>query len=185
MSLVEVFLIGVGVSMDAFAVSICKGLSLKKLTIKQSIIIALYFSIFQALMPLIGFFLGTAFESFITDIDHWLAFILLGLIGINMLREAFSQQEEINDKLDFKTMLLLSVATSIDALAIGITFAFLQTNIWINILIIGITTLIISFIGVNMGHKFGAKHQKGAEILGGFILILMGIKILLEHLNII
>ena len=186
MGLIEVIIIGIGVAMDAFAVSICKGLSLKKINLKRSLIVAVYFSIFQAIMPLLGFFLGSTFENFITDIDHWLAFVLLSIIGVNMLRDAFSKEkEDFNDKIDFKTMSLLGIATSIDALAVGITFAFLKTNIWLNILIIGLITFVITFIGVNIGNRFGNKHEKGAQIFGGFILILIGVKILLEHLSII
>ena len=184
MSFIEVFLIGVGLAMDAFAVSICKGLSMKKLNYNKSLTIALYFSIFQAIMPLIGYLIGSTFETFITSIDHWLAFILLGIIGINMLKEAMSENSDnINDKIDFKTMSVLALATSIDALTIGITFAFLKTNILSNILTIGITTFVITFIGTMIGNKFGSKYEKNAQIFGGLILILMGLKILIEHLT--
>ena len=186
MKFLEIFLIGIGLAMDAFAVSICKGLSMKKINYKKTIIIALYFGIFQAIMPVIGYFLGTTFESLVTQIDHWIAFILLGIIGINMIKEAFSKESEnCNDKVDFKTMILLAIATSIDALAVGITFAFLKTEILSAVTMIGIITFILSLIGVNIGNKFGDKHEKNAEILGGIILILMGIKILIEHLGII
>lgn len=183
MSFIEVFLIGVGLAMDAFAVSICKGLSIKKTSYKNVITIALYFSIFQALMPLIGYLIGSTFESLITTIDHWLAFILLNIIGINMIKESKTENSEtINDKVDFKTMFVLAIATSIDALTIGITFAFLKTNIFNNILTIGITTFIITSIGVLIGKKFGSKYEKKSQILGGLILIFMGIKILIDHI---
>ena len=186
MELISVLLIGVGLAMDAFAVSICKGLSMKKLEFKKAIIIALYFGIFQAGMPVIGYFLGTTFESFVTQIDHWIAFILLSLIGVNMIKEAFECDcENANDNVDFKTMVVLAIATSIDALAIGITFAFLKTNITLAAIVIGITTFVLSLIGVKIGNKFGNKYQKNAEIFGGIVLILIGAKILLEHLGLV
>ena len=186
MGIIEILLIAIGLAMDAFAVSVCKGLSMKKLCLKKTIIIGLYFGIFQALMPVIGYCLGVAFKDLVTQIDHWIAFILLGFIGINMLKEAFDKDSEgCNDNVDFRTMFVLAVATSIDALAIGITFAFLQVNVLIAILMIGIITFILSMIGVKIGNKFGNKYEKKAEIVGGLILILMGIKILLEHLGII
>lgn len=186
MGISEIILIAVGLAMDAFAVSICKGLSMKKMSWKKAIIVGLYFGIFQALMPVIGYFLGTTFQSLVTSIDHWIAFILLALIGGNMLKEAFSNEtEHCNDKVDFKTMAVLAVATSIDALAVGITFAFLETNILISAVLIGVITFILSLIGVKIGNKFGAKYEQRAEIIGGLILILMGFKILLEHLGII
>lgn len=186
MGILEIFLVGVGLAMDAFAVSICKGLSMKKLDWKKAIIIALYFGIFQAVMPVIGYFLGTTFESLVTQIDHWIAFILLGIIGINMIKEAFSNDSEnVNDKVDFKTMIILAIATSIDALAIGITFAFFKTNLLLAVIIIGIITFVLSLIGVKIGNKFGNKYEKKSEIFGGVILILIGVKILIEHLGII
>lgn len=186
MGILEIFLVGVGLAMDAFAVSICKGLAMKKLDWKKAIIIALYFGIFQAVMPIIGYFLGTTFESLVTQIDHWIAFILLGIIGINMIKEAFSKESEnVNDKVDFKTMIILAIATSIDALAIGITFAFFKTNLLLAVIIIGIITFMLSLIGVKIGNKFGNKYEKKAEIFGGVILILIGVKILIEHLGII
>lgn len=186
MGLLEIFLIGVGLAMDAFAISICKGLSMKKMNWKSAIIIALYFGIFQAFMPIIGYFLGSTFESFVTNIDHWIAFVLLSLIGGNMIKEAFdSEDEKKNDKVDFKTMIVLAIATSIDALAIGITFAFFEVNLLLSISIIGIITFIISIIGVKIGNKFGDKYQNKAEFIGGLILVLLGIKILLEHLGIL
>ncbi len=182
--LIEVSLIAIGLAMDAFAVSICKGLSMKKIDLKKLFIIALYFGIFQAGMPIIGYLLGESFESFVTSIDHWVALILLSFIGINMIREAFEKSEEDknNDDTSFKTMVVLAVATSIDALAVGITLAFLETNIWLSVSIIGIVTFFISAIGVIIGNKFGDKYEKKAEIFGGVILIIIGIKILFEHL---
>ena len=173
--------------MDAFAVSICKGLAMKKINWKKALIIGLYFGIFQALMPAIGYFLGSTFENLVTNIDHWIAFILLAFIGGNMIKEALAKGENnnCNDNVDFKTMLILAIATSIDALAIGITFAFLNVNLLLAITIIGITTFIISLIGVKLGNKFGRKYESKAGIMGGIILILIGLKILLEHLKII
>ena len=186
MGIVEIILIGVSLAMDAFAVSICKGLSMKKMNIKKAFIIGLYFGFFQALMPVIGYFLGSSFEHLITNIDHWIAFILLSFIGGNMIREAFgSDSENCNDKVNFKTMLPLALATSIDALAVGITFSFLDVEIFSSATIIGITTLIISIFGVKIGNKFGDKYEAKAEICGGVILILIGLKILLEHLGIL
>lgn len=186
MSIVEILLISVGLAMDAFAVSICKGLQLRKMKWDKAIIVGLYFGSFQALMPVIGFSLGKTFESMVTKIDHWIAFILLLLIGLNMIKEAFENIEgEIDDNLGVKTMILLAIATSIDALAIGITFAFLNVNLTFAVTTIGIITFILSIIGVKIGNKFGDKYEKKAEITGGVILILLGIKILLEHLGII
>ena len=186
MGIVEITLLGIGLAMDAFAVSICKGLSMKKMNWKNTIIIALYFGIFQALMPVIGYFLGTTFEGLVTKFDHWIAFALLLAIGGSMIKEAFSKDEENkNDKVDFKTMSVLALATSIDALTVGITFAFFEVNVLLAVTIIGLITFIISIIGVKIGNRFGDKYQSKAELMGGIILILLGIKILLEHLNII
>lgn len=186
MSVFELFTIGVGLAMDAFAVSVCKGLSMKKLTVKKAGIVGLYFGVFQALMPAIGFILGVGFKDSITAIDHWIAFVLLGLIGGNMIKEALGGDEEnCDDDLSFKTMLMLAIATSIDALAVGITFAFLSVNILEAIAIIGITTFLISVIGVKIGNVFGLRYKSKAEFVGGVILILMGLKILLEHLGVI
>lgn len=186
MRILEILLISVGLAMDAFSVSICKGLSMKKLSWKKTIIIAAYFGIFQALMPVIGFLLGSTFESLVTKIDHWIAFILLGIIGANMIKDAFSEESDnVNDKVDYKTMIILAIATSIDALAIGITLAFLKTNIVFSIMSIGIVTFALSIFGVIIGNNFGSKYEKKAEIFGGIILILIGLKILLEHLHII
>lgn len=186
MGAIEILLISIGLAMDAFAVSVCKGLAMKKMSWKKAIIIGLYFGIFQAVMPVIGYFLGTTFERFITNVDHWVAFILLVGIGINMVKEAFNKESENrNDNVDMKTMLVLSIATSIDALAIGITFACLKIHIVMPFITIGLITFIISVIGVKIGNQFGDKYGKKAEIMGGVILILLGIKILLEHLGII
>lgn len=186
MGILEIALIGVGLAMDAFAVSVCKGLSMKKLEWKKAIIIALYFGFFQAIMPVIGYLLGSTFESIVTSIDHWIIFILLAVIGGNMIKESFDKEEDKrNDNIDFKTMFILAVATSIDALAVGITFAFFQTNIMLDVGIIGIITFILSLLGVKIGNKFGDKFQNKAELAGGIILIVIGLKILLEHLGIL
>ena len=184
MGLIELFLIAVGLSMDAFAVSVCKGLAMPKCTFKKVAIVGLWFGGFQALMPAIGYILGAQFQETIASIDHWIAFILLALIGGNMIHEALDNDEEEADaSLDVKTMFLLAVATSIDALAIGITFAFLKVNIIPAVCFIGIVTFIISFAGVKIGNVFGARYKNKAEIVGGVILILLGLKILLEHLG--
>lgn len=184
MDLIELFLIAVGLSMDAFAVSVCKGLAMPKCTFKKAAIVGLWFGGFQALMPAIGYILGAQFQEAIASIDHWIAFVLLALIGGNMIHEALDNDEEEADaSLDVKTMFLLAVATSIDALAIGITFAFLKVNIIPAVCFIGIVTFIISFAGVKIGNVFGARYKNKAEIVGGIILILFGLKILLEHLG--
>ena len=184
MGLIELFLIAVGLSMDAFAVSVCKGLAMPKCTFKKAAIVGLWFGGFQALMPAIGYVLGAQFQETIASIDHWIAFVLLALIGGNMIHEALDNDEEEADaSLDVKTMFLLAVATSIDALAIGITFAFLTVNIIPAVCFIGIVTFIISFAGVKIGNVFGARYKNKAEIVGGVILILLGLKILLEHLG--
>lgn len=186
MGVLEILLISFGLAMDAFAVSICKGLSMKKMNWKKAIIVGLYFGGFQALMPVIGYLLGVTFQDLVTAIDHWIAFILLGFIGGNMIKEALSNDSEnCNDSVDFKTMIVLAIATSIDALAVGITFAFLKANIAVSVLSIGIITFIVSVLGVKIGNKFGDKYEQKAELAGGIILILMGLKILLEHLGII
>lgn len=182
----ELFALAVGLSMDAFAVSVCKGLSVKKAEPKHLLIVGLYFGGFQALMPLIGYLLGVSFQSVIESIDHWIAFVLLCLIGVNMIREALGEEEEeLNDSFTFKTMLPLAVATSIDALAVGVTFAFLNVNILPAVTFIGCTTFILSAIGLVLGNVFGARYKSKAEIAGGVILILIGTKILLEHLGIL
>lgn len=185
MSFIELICIALGLSMDAFAVSICKGLSLRKCTWKKQVVVGLYFGIFQAGMPVLGYFLGIQFKEMITSIDHWIAFILLGIIGLNMIKEGISKEQvsdEKTDKLAVKEMLGLAVATSIDALAVGVTFAFLQVNIIRAIWIIGITTFILSMAGVKIGNIFGVRYKSKAEIAGGVILIFMGAKILVEHL---
>lgn len=172
--------------MDAFAVAVCKGLSMSKMKWKNACIVGIYFGGFQALMPLIGYLLGISFQEQIVNIDHWIAFILLGAIGINMIKEAISKDsEKQNDSIKFKDMLILAVATSIDALAVGITFAFLKVNIWLAISLIGVITFIISVAGVKIGNIFGDKYEKKAEFAGGLILILLGVKILLEHLGVL
>ena len=171
--------------MDAFAVSICKGLSVYKMKPKHAFIAGTYFGIFQALMPVVGFFLGKQFESLITSIDHWIAFALLGIIGINMIRESRKESEEINSSFSFKAMLPMAVATSIDALAVGITFAFLNADITLSAVIIGVITFVVSAAGVKIGNVFGSKFKSKAELAGGIVLVLMGLKILLEHLGII
>lgn len=173
--------------MDAFAVSVCKGLSTQKLTWKNYIIVGAWFGGFQALMPAIGYFLGSTFEKYITNFDHWVAFILLCIIGGNMLKEGFSKKEEKADaSFSFKTMLLLAVATSIDALAVGITFALLPgVNIIAAVCFIGVITFLLSAVGLKVGNIFGTKYKSKAEITGGIILILIGLKILLEHLGVI
>ena len=191
MKLYEIILIGVGLAMDAFAVSICKGLSMKKINWKSTIIIAIYFGsiyfgLFQAIMPIFGYLLGSSFSVIVQKIDHWIAFVLLTIIGGNMIRESRDDEDEKrNDKVDFKTMILLAIATSIDALAVGVTFAFFEVNIFISSIIIGIITLILSFLGVIIGNRFGDKFQNKAEFAGGIILIFIGLKILLEHLGIL
>lgn len=188
MGLLELFLLAVGLSMDAFAVALCKGLCMQRLDKRQATLIASFFGGFQALMPVIGWFLGTQFERYITSVDHWVAFGLLAIIGISMLKEAFSREEEEVDctvKQDIKGLFLLAIATSIDALAVGITFAFLKVNVLSAVLLIGCTTFVLSFIGVWAGHRFGLKYQKKAQMAGGAVLILMGLKILLDHLNVL
>lgn len=186
MSLPTLFIIAVGLSMDAFAVSICKGLAMKKITVRNAFLVGLWFGGFQALMPFLGYLLGRQFERNITAIDHWIAFILLGLIGISMIREALSKEEEkANPSLDIKTMFLLAIATSIDALAAGITFAFLNVHIVPAVSFIGIITFLLSALGVKMGSIFGTRYKSKAELAGGIILIVMGCKILLEHLGIL
>lgn len=185
MNLWELLLLTVGLSMDAFAVSVCKGLSVSRASITHSLTTGLWFGGFQALMPLIGFLLGTQFESLITDFDHWIAFILLALIGGNMIRESRGGADECNSSFGWKAMLPLAVATSIDALAVGITFAFLQVQIIPAVSLIGAITFLLSAAGVKAGNLLGAKWKSGAELCGGIILILIGTKILLEHLGIL
>ena len=184
MSTLTLFLLAVGLSMDAFAVAVCKGLAMSRITLKKAVIVGLWFGIFQAGMPVIGYLLGSGFQEQIVAVDHWIAFILLALIGGNMIREAIKGgDEEADDSLAFGKMLVLAVATSIDALAVGITFAFLTVNIWQAVAFIGITTFVISMIGVKIGNIFGDKYQAKAELIGGLILIILGLKILIEHLS--
>ncbi len=193
MGAVETFVIGVGLSMDAFAASVCKGLKMRKINKAHCLVIALFFGGFQALMPLIGWVLGSQFAHYITAFDHWVAFGLLTFIGGKMIIDARKGGEGGNggeavaeeSRLDLKELLLLAVATSIDALAVGISFAFLQVNIWSAIAIIGCTTFVISMAGVVIGNRFGSRHEDRAELAGGVILILIGCKILLEHLGIL
>lgn len=189
MGFLELVLLAVGLSMDAFAVSICKGLSMKKAGIKEGCICGAWFGGFQALMPLIGFFLGTLFADAIVSFDHWVAFGLLAIIGINMLKEAFSKEEECENcgcDLSFKNMLVMAIATSIDALAVGISLAMAgDVNIWVAIALIGVITFTLSGVGVKIGNVFGSRFEKKAQIAGGCILILLGLKILLEHLGVI
>ena len=184
MGLIELLVLAIGLSMDACAVSICKGLATEKVKLKHNIIAGLWFGGFQALMPLIGYFLGTAFEKYVTAVDHWIAFVLLGAIGFNMIKEAFSKEEdESNCDFSFKTMFVMAVATSIDALAVGITFALLpDVNIIAAVTFIGVTTFLFSAVGVKIGNVFGERYKSKAEFAGGAILIILGIKILVEHL---
>lgn len=188
MGIAELFITAVGLSMDAFAVAISKGLSVKQVKMKHMTIVGLYFGIFQALMPLIGYFIGSKFASYITNFDHWIAFILLALIGINMIRESLSKNDDEtpNDSFTFKAMIPMAIATSIDALAVGVSFALLpDVNIWYAVVFIGIITFALSFAGVKIGNIFGLKYKSKAELAGGIILILMGGKILIEHLGLI
>lgn len=184
MGLIELFILAVGLSMDAFAVSVCKGLAGGQVGTKEMGLAGLWFGGFQALMPVLGYILGAAFADYITAFDHWIAFILLGIIGGNMIKEAFSgEEEEVSNSFGVKTMFIMAVATSIDALAIGITFAFLKVNITAAALFIGCTTFVFSAAGVKIGSVFGTRYKAKAELAGGLILILLGIKILLEHLG--
>ncbi len=182
MTLYALFILAVGLSMDAFAVAICKGLSVQKLKPQHMLIVGLYFGGFQALMPAIGYLLGIQFEKYITAVDHWIAFILLVIIGVNMILESRHPAEEQTPDFGVKTMLTMAVATSIDAFAVGISFAFLQVDIVPAVSFIGVTTFILSAIGVKIGNVFGAKYKSKAELVGGIILIAMGVKILLDHL---
>ena len=186
----ELVLIGVGLSMDAFAVALCKGLSMRRVNYAHAAVIALFFGVFQAVMPLIGWVLGTQFARYITSVDHWIAFALLGYIGGKMIWDALHEAPETapcagEGRLDLKELLMLAVATSIDALAVGITFAFLQVSILPAVATIGLITLSLSFAGVVVGNRFGTRFQKKAEIAGGVVLVLIGLKILLEHLGLL
>ena len=184
MSIIEIALIGVGLAMDAFAVSICKGLAMRRMNYKKAIIIAAFFGVFQALMPALGYVLGTTFANKIAAIDHWIAFILLALIGANMIKEALSDDDDEcqDDSLRLGDLIMLSIATSIDALAVGMTFAFCNVSLLLSVSMIGIITFIICVIGVKVGNVFGEKYKSKAELAGGLILIVMGAKILIDHL---
>ena len=186
MTFFELLLIAIGLSMDAFSVSICKGLTTKKFSWRMALVCGLWFGLFQALMPIIGYFLGAQFQEMIEVYDHWIAFGLLFLIGANMIREAvWGTEEEQDGSLGFRTMILLAIATSIDALAVGVSFACIQVKLWSSVLIIGTITFLFSVLGVKIGNVFGSKYEKSAEITGGIILILIGLKILLDHLGVI
>lgn len=192
MALYDLILIAIGLSMDAFAVSVCKGLGMKKLNVKQMLVISLFFGGFQAIMPLIGWFLGSQFEKYITAFDHWIAFVLLAFIGGKMIWEVLHEHEDSSSecscgesKLDIKELFVLAIATSIDALAVGITFAFLSVDIIGAVSLIGITTFVLSALGVLIGNRFGLKFKKKAELAGGIVLVAIGLKILLEHLGVI
>lgn len=193
MSFVELLLIAIGLSMDAFAVSISKGLTLKNMDVGKALLCGVWFGVFQALMPLAGFFAGRNFAEAVSGVDHWIVFLLLGAIGGNMIRESLSKddnypddsvetKEHSNEGFGFVTMLMLAIATSIDALAVGVSFAFLKVNIWTSVAIIGCTTFIISIAGVKIGNMFGLKFKSKAEFAGGVILVLIGLKVLIEHL---
>ena len=187
MGIVELLLTAIALSMDAFAVSVCKGLGMRRMRYDQALVISLYFGVFQALMPLIGWLLGTSFSRYIQAFAHWIALLLLAFLGGKMLWDVFhekedGEQESAERRLDHRELFMLAIATSIDALAVGIAFACLDVNIWSSISIIGVTTLVISFAGVWIGNRFGNRFQKKAEIAGGLVLILIGVKILAEHL---
>jgi len=185
MSLFELFILAVGLSMDAMAVSICKGLSVSKIQTKHALTVGVYFGGFQAMMPLLGYWLGSNFQALVESVDHWIAFILLGIIGFNMIKEAQEEGETMDSDFSPKAMLPLAVATSIDALAVGITFAFLQVPIVPAVSFIGVTTFGLSAVGLVVGHKLGIHMKSKAELAGGIVLILIGTKILLEHTGII
>lgn len=186
MGIGELFLLAVGLSMDAFAVSVCKGLAMQRIDWKKMCIVGLWFGGFQALMPTLGYLVGSLFQEYITAFDHWIAFILLAIIGGSMIREALSKEEnDTSASLAFGVMLLMAVATSIDALAVGVTFAFLQVDLLFAVLFIGVTTFVLSALGVKVGSVFGTRYKAKAELAGGVILILLGAKILLEHLGLL
>ena len=186
MGFAELFILAVGLSMDAFAVAVCKGLSIQALMPRHAIIVGLWFGAFQALMPAIGWLLGSSFAELIESVDHWIAFVLLALIGGNMIREAVGKdEEECDPSLAPLTMLLLAVATSIDALAVGVTFAFLRVDILPAVILIGVCTFLISAAGVKVGNVFGVRYKSKAERAGGVVLVLIGLKILLEHLELL
>lgn len=185
MGFVELFLIAIGLAMDAFAVSICKGLKMQKINIGQAFTVAIFFGAAQAIMPAIGWLLGVNFEKYITGIDHWIAFVLLGFLGGKMIYESLKGDDDVCDRFDLNELFMLAIATSIDALAVGITFAFLSVDLLLSVSLIGIVTFACCMAGVFIGHLFGAAFKSKAELLGGVILVLMGLKILLEHLGII
>lgn len=186
MGLGELILIAVSLSMDAFAVSVCKGLSIRTLRWRDAVVVGLYFGIFQALMPAVGYTLGSAFADAVTHIDHWIAFFLLGAIGVNMVRESLKKDaDDCDPSLRFRDMIVLAVATSIDALAIGVSFAFLRVDVLPAVSLIGAVTFLLSMLGVRLGHLFGARFKSKAEFFGGAVLILLGLKILLDHLGVL
>ena len=186
MGIFELIFISIALAMDAFAVSICKGLAMQKMNFKKANIIGIYFGAFQGLMPVLGYAMGYKFQESITNIDHWVAFVLLAIIGIKMIIESRKDDsDEINDNISFKEMIILAIATSIDALAVGITFAFLDVNILLAVILIGVIAYILSIIGVKVGSVFGCKYKSKAEIAGGIVLVITGIKILIEHMGII
>ena len=186
MNVAELFILSIALSMDAFAVAICKGLAMPKMSWRKSAKIGIYFGVFQAIMPCIGYCLGIGLEDKIKAVDHWVALLLLSFIGIKMIREAIQEKEDHNDDwVDSKTMFALAIATSIDALAIGVTFAFLKVNLLKAMICIGMITFLVSIWGVKIGNLFGDKYKKKAEVMGGITLLLIGIKLVLEHLGII
>ncbi len=185
MDISEIIIIAVSLAVDAFAVSVCFGLSLNKINIKKGVIVGTYFGIFQAIMPFFGYLFGNLFKDMIINYDHWIIFVLLNIIGLNMIIESFNKENTSIDDTSFKNMLMYSLATSIDALSVGITFSFLKVNIITSCILIGIITYMLSFIGVIIGSKFGTKYDKISTIIGGLFLIILGIKILLEHLGIL
>lgn len=183
MNWIEILLIGIGLAMDAFAVSVGKGLSVEQTKLRHALSVGFWFGGFQALMPIIGYFIGTGFAEIVTNIDHWIAFALLFLIGANMIREAIKgDDDKLDSSFSFKTMLILAVATSIDALACGVSFAFLDTDIWQAVAIIGVVTFVLSILGLKTGSVLGKRFHTGAGIAGGIVLIGIGLKILIEHL---
>ncbi len=186
MGLIEIILSGIALAMDAFAVSICKGLTLKKMEISKALICGIYFGVFQALMPLIGYFIGKSFITFIESFDHWIAFAILAIIGINMIRESFSK-EEVDPNFSAKAMLILALATSIDALTMGLSFSMvdLRVNIFVAVTIIGVITFVLSGLGVFIGNIFGSRFNKVAQIIGGVCLVLIGVKVLLDGLGVL
>ena len=182
MVIAELLIISVGLARDAFAVSIGKGLSLRSIKLRHVLSAGLWFGGFQALMPLIGSMLGATFSAVVSDFDHWVAFFFLGFIGFNMIRDSFAKEVDIhNDDFSFKVMLMLAIATSIDALAVGVSFAFLHVDLWMSVAVIGITTFILSALGIKIGNVFGNRYKSKAEFTGGVVLVLMGVKILVEH----